>query len=87
MGTDLEPANSIFVPTAPNPTTGFMLIVPAGQLRAPALTVEEALKMIDSAGVVVPPSLTLASEDDLPVGAQPGIFDPITLQARSQSKN
>ena len=87
MGSDLEPANSIFVPTAPNPTTGFMLIVPAGQLRDTDLTVEEALKMIVSAGVVVPPSLSLASEDDLPVSAQPGIFDPITLQARSQSKN
>ena len=38
------PAHSIFVPTAPNPTTGFMLIVPPEQLRPTDLGVEEALK-------------------------------------------
>jgi uncharacterized membrane protein len=54
------PAHSIFVPTAPNPTTGFMLIVPPEQLRPTSLKVEEAFQMIVSAGVVVPQSLTLA---------------------------
>ena len=57
------PAHSIFVPTAPNPTTGFMLIVPPEQLRPTDLGVEEALRMIVSAGVVVPPSLALPAED------------------------
>lgn len=58
-----EPANSIFVPTAPNPTTGFMLIVPQSEMRHPDLTVEEAFQMIVSAGVAVPPKLALP--DDL----------------------
>jgi uncharacterized membrane protein len=57
------PAHSIFVPTAPNPTTGFMLIVPPEQLRDTELGVEEALKMIVSAGIVVPPALYLPAED------------------------
>ena len=56
------PAHSIFVPTAPNPTTGFMLIVPPEQLRPTDLRVEEALKMIVSAGVAVPPALALPTE-------------------------
>ncbi len=56
------PAHSIFVPTAPNPTTGFMLIVPPDQLRPTDLGVEEALKMIVSAGVVVPPALALLTK-------------------------
>ena len=56
------PAHSIFVPTAPNPTTGFMLIVPPEQLRPTDLRVEEALKMIVSAGVAVPPALALPAE-------------------------
>ncbi|MXX38845.1 MAG: DUF502 domain-containing protein [Gemmatimonadetes bacterium] len=56
------PAHSIFVPTAPNPTTGFMLIVPPEQLRPTELRVEEALKMIVSAGVAVPPALFLHAE-------------------------
>ena len=58
------PAHSIFVPTAPNPTTGFMLIVPPEQLRPTELGVEEALKMIVSAGVVVPPALFLPAETE-----------------------
>ena len=59
---EVAPAHSIFVPTAPNPTTGFMLIVPPDQLRPTDLGVEEALKMIVSAGVVVPPVLALPAE-------------------------
>ena len=62
------PSHSIFVPTAPNPTTGFMLIVPPEQLRSTELGVEEALKMIVSAGVVVPPLLRLPTEDGSPAG-------------------
>ena len=61
---EAAPAHSIFVPTAPNPTTGFMLIVPPEQLRPTELGVEEALKMIVSAGVVVPPALSLLAEED-----------------------
>ena len=80
------PAHSIFVPTAPNPTTGFMLIVPADQLRDTGLTVEEALKMIVSAGVVVPPSLGLASDGGRAAPADPAVFDPATLQTGSSSK-
>jgi len=59
---EVAPAHSIFVPTAPNPTTGFMLIVPPEQLLPTDLGVEEALKMIVSAGVVVPPALYLPAE-------------------------
>lgn len=59
-----EPTHSIFVPTAPNPTTGFMLIVPVEQLRDTTLSIEAALKMIVSAGVVVPPTLTLPADEE-----------------------
>ena len=59
-----KPAHSIFVPTAPNPTTGFMLIVPPEQLRPTELSVEAAFQMIVSAGVAVPPNLTLAVEPE-----------------------
>ena len=56
---DRPSSHSVFVPTAPNPTTGFMLIVPREDIRATALTVEEAFQMIVSAGVAVPQSLRL----------------------------
>jgi uncharacterized membrane protein len=43
-----------FVPTTPNPTSGFYLVVPAADLRLVDLSVEEAFKVIMSAGIVSP---------------------------------
>lgn len=59
QGQGQPPAHSIFVPTAPNPTTGFMLIVPPDQLGNTSLSIEAAFQMIVSAGVAVPPNLSL----------------------------
>ena len=83
------PAHSIFVPTAPNPTTGFMLIVPRDELRHTTLSIEEAFQMIVSAGVAVPASLKLppgvAESSDRPIDVQ--VIDeratPSARQARS----
>jgi uncharacterized membrane protein len=44
----------VFVPTTPNPTSGFILFGPRGDLVALDMTVDEGLKMIISLGVVVP---------------------------------
>ena len=46
---------SIFLPTTPNPTSGFFLLVPIEQVRKVDMSVEEAFKLIMSAGLVVPP--------------------------------
>lgn len=43
-----------FVPTTPNPTSGFIIIVPKKDVRVLDMDVDEALKMIISLGVVVP---------------------------------
>ena len=43
-----------FVPTTPNPTSGFIIIVPAKDVIELDMEVDEALKMIISLGVVVP---------------------------------
>jgi uncharacterized membrane protein len=45
---------NIFVPTTPNPTSGFFLMVSQDELVPLDMTVEQALKMIISGGVVVP---------------------------------
>lgn len=45
----------VFVPTTPNPTSGFIIMVPAGDTIELDMDVESALKMIVSLGVVVPP--------------------------------
>ena len=44
----------VFVPTAPNPTTGFIAIVEASQVRVLDMTPEEGLKFIVSGGVLMP---------------------------------
>lgn len=43
-----------FVPTTPNPTSGFIIIVPRKDVTVLDMDVDEALKMIISLGVVVP---------------------------------
>ncbi len=42
----------VFVPTTPNPTSGFLLIVPKSQTKETSLTTQEAMKFIISAGAV-----------------------------------
>jgi len=45
---------NVFVPTSPNPTTGFIIAVPVEDVNFLEMTVEEGLKMIISFGVVSP---------------------------------
>ncbi len=47
---------NVFVPTTPNPTSGFYLMVPAADVVPSGLTVEDAFKLIMSAGIVTPGS-------------------------------
>jgi uncharacterized membrane protein len=45
---------SVYVPTTPNPTSGFFLIVPTADIRPLQMSVDEALKYIISMGTVAP---------------------------------
>lgn len=58
----------LFVPTTPNPTSGFFLAVPASDVIALDMTIDEGIKMVMSAGVVVPKervdALVAGSEND-----------------------
>jgi len=44
---------SVFLPTTPNPTSGFMLLVPRRELRVVDLPVEEAIKLIVAGGAIM----------------------------------
>jgi uncharacterized membrane protein len=46
---------NIFVPTTPNPTSGFLLFLPAADVVELPLDVEEGLKLVISGGVFTPP--------------------------------
>ncbi len=43
---------SIFIPTTPNPTSGFLLYVPKSEAIELSMTIEEALKLVISLGVM-----------------------------------
>jgi uncharacterized membrane protein len=45
---------SVYVPTTPNPTSGYFIIVPKSKVREIDMTVDEALKYVISMGVVAP---------------------------------
>ena len=47
---------SLYVPTTPNPTSGFFLMAPRSEVRPLSMSVDEALKYIISMGVVTPPT-------------------------------
>lgn len=47
---------SLYVPTTPNPTSGFFLMVPRSDVIELRMSVDEALKYIISMGVVAPPA-------------------------------
>ena len=53
---------SLFVPTTPNPTSGFLIMVSARDLIVLDLPPEEALKIILSGGIINPAPLGRASE-------------------------
>ncbi len=46
---------SVYVPTTPNPTSGYFIIVPKSETRELDMSVDDALKYVISMGVVAPP--------------------------------
>lgn len=47
----------VFLPTTPNPTSGWMILVPTTDLRVLDMTVEDGIKLIVSGGIVSPDDL------------------------------
>ena len=45
---------TVFLPTTPNPTSGFMLFIPKKDILLLEMSVEDAAKLIISAGLVMP---------------------------------
>ena len=57
-----EPCALVFVPTTPNPTTGFLVAVPQQELEVLDITVEQAVKFLISGGLLTPSNLLLRDE-------------------------
>lgn len=52
-----EPMVSYFIPTTPNPTSGFLMMAPKSEVIELDMTVDQALKYVISLGVVQPGSM------------------------------
>ena len=58
-----EDVINLFVPTTPNPTSGFFVIIPKKDAIALKMSVEEAFKLVISAGVVTPETLKIKESE------------------------
>ena len=56
---------NVFVPTMPNPTSGFLIFSPPEELTEVSMTIEEGIKYVVSGGIVTPPSLKVIEEKGL----------------------
>ena len=61
-----EKVLNVFLPTTPNPTSGFLLFVPQEDVIILKMTVEEGIKMVVSGGIVTPPDKRPLAEQMVP---------------------
>jgi uncharacterized membrane protein len=54
---------NVFVPTTPNPTSGFLMFVPRNEVIMLDMSVEDGLKLVISLGLALPPAPIEASPD------------------------
>jgi uncharacterized membrane protein len=54
-----EALMTVFMPNAPNPTTGFVVFIPAKDVTVLDMSIEDGAKMVVSAGLVAPQQDTL----------------------------
>ena len=62
----VEETVNIFLPTTPNPTSGFLLFVPREEVIPLDMSVEEAVKMVISGGIVTPPDRRSKEQQEQP---------------------
>ena len=57
-----ETVLNVFIPTTPNPTTGYFVFVPENKIIPLTMSVEDGMKMIISGGLYTPPHLKEAKQ-------------------------
>jgi uncharacterized membrane protein len=56
---------NVFLPTTPNPTSGFFLVIPKDEIKFLKMSVEDGMKLVISGGSVSPPHFSKEEADDL----------------------
>lgn len=76
-----EDTVNVFVPTTPNPTSGYLLFVPKKDTYKLHMSIEEAIKLVVSAGIVVP-----KDSGAMPVTLEEAEIKPKKRAAKKPSK-
>ena len=58
-----RPMVNVFIPTTPNPTSGFLLFVPDEDVIRLAMSVEDGIKLVISGGIITPADMPPARQD------------------------
>ena len=58
---------NVFVPTMPNPTSGFLIFSPPEELTEVSMTIEEGIKYVVSGGIVNPPEFKIIEAKGLKI--------------------
>ena len=61
-----DPLVVVYIPTVPNPTSGNMAFVTEDKVMETDMSVEDAMKLIFSGGIVLPKDLNIKSKSQLP---------------------
>jgi uncharacterized membrane protein len=80
-----EECINIFLPTTPNPTSGFLLFVPKKDLAPLSMKVEEAIKMVISGGIITPPDNRPLKEQKIPLTAAHTFEDVDILREKERT--
>ena len=80
-----EEVINIFLPTTPNPTSGFLLFVPKKELVPLSMSVEEAIKMVISGGIVTPPDHRTVEEQKIPLVSAATYEDVDVLREKNRT--
>ncbi len=73
-----KPMLSVFIPTTPNPTTGWYAVVPEDEVVNLSISIEDAFKILVSGGIVAPntplPPLKLSKDKERKLEITPPVF-------------
>jgi len=69
---------NVYIPTTPNPTSGYLLFVPRRDLVPIHMSVEDGIKLVISGGIVTPPDRRPPSERGMKIRSQaPAASEPL----------
>jgi len=77
---------NVFVPTTPNPTSGFLLFCPRKDVVFMEMTVEEAVKLVVSGGIVTPPDRSVTGKSDAASPARKAVSEKAVFKKAGGKK-